>query len=129
MVPGGGQPTVSARQVVGVSGHAGDAPALAPLDGGEALDLCTTARASADRQEAPSAHRSLGTRKSAVGRSTHYGRAEGLGIVVSATTVKKILREEQPATRCNSFVTAGVGDRDPSSTVTGVLLLTTTLTP
>jgi hypothetical protein len=43
MVPGGGQSTVAARQMVGVSGHAGDAPALAPLDGREALDLCATA--------------------------------------------------------------------------------------
>jgi transposase-like protein DUF772 len=33
MVPRGDQPTTAARQMVGVSGHAGDAPALAPLDG------------------------------------------------------------------------------------------------
>ena len=38
MVPGGGQPTVAARQVVTVPSHAGDAPAVAPLAGGEALD-------------------------------------------------------------------------------------------
>src|SRR5215510_10470122 len=71
MVPGGGQPAVAARQVVRVSGHAGDAPALAPLDGGETLDLCATARSSADRQGASSANRSVGTGKSAVGLPAH----------------------------------------------------------
>src|SRR5262245_18656715 len=76
MVPGGGQPAVAARQVVRVSGHAGDAPALAPLDGGETLDLCATARSSADRQGASSANRSVGTGKSAVGLPAHCGRAE-----------------------------------------------------
>ena len=61
MVLGGGQPTVAARPVVPISGHALDAPALAPLDGGEALDLCTTAWSSADRQGVSSADRSLST--------------------------------------------------------------------
>jgi hypothetical protein len=77
MLPGGGQPTVATRQVVGVSGHAGDAPALASLDGGPALDLCATAWSSADRQRASSTDRSLGTGESAVGLSAHCGRAEG----------------------------------------------------
>jgi putative transposase len=95
MVPGGGQPTVAARQVVTVSGHAGDAPALAPLDGGEALDLRATAWSSADRQGASSSDRSLSTGESAVGYQRIVGELKGLGIVVSATTVKKILREEQ----------------------------------
>jgi hypothetical protein len=36
MVSGGGQRIVAARQVVGVSGHAGDGPPVASLDGGEA---------------------------------------------------------------------------------------------
>jgi hypothetical protein len=76
MVPGGGQPTVAARQVAGVSGHADDAPALAWLDGGEALDLCATAWSSADRQGASSADRSLSAGESAVGLSAHCGRAE-----------------------------------------------------
>jgi hypothetical protein len=44
MVPGGGQPPAAARQVVAVSGHAGDASALAPLDGGEALDILATVK-------------------------------------------------------------------------------------
>jgi|SRR5262245_32376914 len=44
MVLGCGQPTAAAHPVVVVSGHAVDAPALAPLDGGEALDLSATAR-------------------------------------------------------------------------------------
>lgn len=48
MVPDGGQPTVAARQVVGVSRLAGNAPQVAPMDGGEALDLCATAWSSAD---------------------------------------------------------------------------------
>jgi hypothetical protein len=95
MVPGGGQPTVAARQVVGVSGHAADAPALASLDGGEALDLYATAWSSADRQGASSADRSLSAGESAVGLSAHCGRAERRRHCVSATTVKKILREEQ----------------------------------
>ena len=77
MLPGGGQPTVAARQLVGVSGHAGDAHALASLDGGQALDLRATAWSSADRQGASSADRSLGTGESAVGPSAHCGRAEG----------------------------------------------------
>ena len=55
MVLGGGQPTVAARPVAPISGHALDAPALTPPDGGEALDLCATARSSARRQGASSA--------------------------------------------------------------------------
>ena len=95
MVPGGVQPTVAARQVVAVSGHAGDAPEVAPLDGGEALDLYATAGSSADRQGASSRDRSLGSGESTVGYQRIVGELKGLGIVVSATTVKKILREEQ----------------------------------
>jgi hypothetical protein len=68
--------SIAARQVVRVSGHASDAPALASLHGGEAVDLCATARASPNRQRASSAHRSLGTRQSAVGLSAPCGRAE-----------------------------------------------------
>ena len=78
-----------------VSGHASDAPGLASLHGGEAVNLCATARAYPNRQKASSAHRSLGTRQSAVGLSALVGELKRLGIVVSATTVKKILHEEQ----------------------------------
>jgi hypothetical protein len=81
--------------LAGVSGHAGDTPALAPLDGGQALDLRAAAGSSGDRQRASSADRSLGTGKSAVGYQRIVGELKGLGIAVSATTVKKILREEQ----------------------------------
>src|SRR4029453_12364904 len=94
MVPGGGQSPVSRRQRVGVSGHAGDAPALASRDGGEALDLCAPAWSSADHQGASSADLSLSTGESTLGLSADSGRVQRLGIVVSATTVKKILREE-----------------------------------
>jgi hypothetical protein len=76
MILGGGQPTVAARPVVGVSGHPGDAPALASSDGGEALDLCSTAWSSADRQGASSADRSISTGESTVGLSAHRGRTE-----------------------------------------------------
>src|SRR5262249_8053654 len=65
-VPGGGQPAVAARQVLRVSGHTGDAPTVAPLDGGGALDVCATAWSSDDCQGASSANRSRGTGKSAV---------------------------------------------------------------
>jgi len=64
---GGGQSPVSRRQRVGVSGHAGDAPALASRDGGEALDLCAPAWSSADHQGASSADRSLSTGESTLG--------------------------------------------------------------
>jgi len=59
MVPGGGQPTVAAPQVVTVSRHAGDAPAVAPLAGGEALDLCATTWSAADRHGASSNDHSI----------------------------------------------------------------------
>ena len=45
----GCEPTVTARQLVGVSGDAGDAPAVAPAPGGEALDVCATAGSTAVR--------------------------------------------------------------------------------
>ena len=76
MVLGGGQPAVAARQVVAVSDYAGDALALAPAGGGEAMDLCTTAWSSVDRQGASSGDRSLSTGESAVGLSADCGRAE-----------------------------------------------------
>jgi len=60
------------RQVVGVSGHAGDAPALASLDGGEALDLRASARSSADRQGAPSTDRTLSTGESVDANGKSY---------------------------------------------------------
>ena len=95
MVPGGGQPTIAARQVVTVSSHAGDAPAVAPLAGGEALDLCATAWCPPTAKERRSAIVRLARENPRWGYQRIVGELKGLGIVVSAATVKKILREEQ----------------------------------
>jgi len=77
MVLSSGQSTAAARQLAGVSGHAGHPPALAPLDGGQALDLRAAAGSSGDRQRASSADPSFSTGKSAMGLSAHCGRVEG----------------------------------------------------
>ena len=58
------------------SGHALDAPALAPPDRGEALDLCAAARSSAHCQGAASADHSVRTGESPVGLSANRRRAE-----------------------------------------------------
>jgi putative transposase len=92
-VLGGGQPELAARPLVVVSRHTGDAPPVASSAGREALDLRAAVGATANRLEGSRADCAIRTRKSAVGLSALVGELKGVGVIVSATTVRKVLRE------------------------------------
>ena len=91
----GCEPAVAAPHVVLIPRDAGDASALARASGRKLLDVRATAGSTADRTARSNAHRAVGTRESTVGVSASRWRTEGLGVIVLATTVKKVLREEQ----------------------------------
>jgi hypothetical protein len=95
MVPDGGQPPVAARQVVGVSGHAGN---LLRWHRRMVAKRWTYARRPG-RPPIAKERRALIVRLARENPRWGYqrivGELKGLGIIVSATTVKKILREEQ----------------------------------
>src|SRR5262249_21235695 len=74
-VPIGRKPPIAAHQLVVFCRHSGDAPALAPAAGGEALDLFATTGSPSDRAGNSSGDRGPG--ESAVGLSAHRRRAEG----------------------------------------------------
>ena len=92
---GGREPIAAARQVVVIPGHADDAAGLAPSFGREAVDVRATPGRPPIGRDGSRADCSVGPREPALGLSADRGRAEGPGIVVSATTVRKMLREEQ----------------------------------
>src|SRR5262249_61428632 len=76
-------------------GRPGSASALARASRGKSLDLRATARSPADRPSGSNADHSPGTGKPAWGYQRIVGELKGLGVVVSATSVKQILREQQ----------------------------------
>jgi len=92
MVPDGGQPPVAARQVVGVSGHAGN---LLRWHRRMVAKRWTYARRPG-RPPIAKERRALIVRLARENPRWGYqrivGELKGLGIIVSATTVKKILR-------------------------------------
>jgi putative transposase len=77
------------------SRHACHAAPLAPPTRRETVDVRSTTWSTADRPGGANADRSGRSRKSALGLSRSVGELKGLGIAVSATTVKVILRQEQ----------------------------------
>jgi hypothetical protein len=95
MLPGGGQPTVTARQMVGVPRHAGD---VLRWHRCMVANHWTYARRPG-RPPIAKERRALIVRLAQENPRWGYqrivGELKGLGIAVSATTVRKILREEQ----------------------------------
>ena len=91
-LPPGGQPAPPARTLAILHRDSGDAAVLASTLGGEAMDVCAASGASADSSRDPSAGPPSRARQPAVGLSTHVGDLKGLGMGVSATTVRTWLR-------------------------------------
>jgi putative transposase len=92
-LPGCCESAVAAIALAVVSGHADDAPALASTAGRAPLDLRWSKRPAAYRPGDPRVGASPRARESALGYQRIVGELNGLGIAVSATTVKKILRQ------------------------------------
>jgi hypothetical protein len=93
MVFGGRGTGAAEGQVVVVSCHAGDASAMASTSRGKTLDLWTTTPSTTDRPSGSSVNHATRTRKHTLGYQRIVGELKGLGVVVSANTVKKILRQ------------------------------------
>src|SRR5205823_6676499 len=92
-LPGRGESAVAALALAVVSGHADDASALAPPAGRAPLDLRWSKRPAAHRPGDPRTGAAPRAPESALGYQRIVGELNGLGLAVSATTVKKILRE------------------------------------
>jgi hypothetical protein len=73
--------------------HADDAAALAPTARGQTLDLQRAHRSAADQRRDPRPGAAPGAENARWGYQRIAGELHGLGIIVSATTVRKILRQ------------------------------------
>jgi len=95
MVLGGGRTDPATREVGSLSRHARHAAPLAPAARREPVDVRPTTRSAADRPGGASDDPSACSRNPRRGYQRIIGELKGIGVVVSATTVKTILRLEQ----------------------------------
>jgi hypothetical protein len=108
-VAGRAESLTAAARLDGLSRQARDAAALAPSAGRAPLDAYAPgSRSAAARVVAARVDPAARTREPALGIQTHRRRTQGLGITVSATSVRKVLLEDGLRQRRSGAIRRGV---------------------